>query len=141
MLESICRLAYANPTNLSSLIHLCLASELPTTSAMLKANEAAVKQQQQAHQPQTPSASSATSAIQSAACLSAARSISEVVKLLLGSNGGDLATANAALVASGASEAVAKGYSSVPFILPKLYQRFNSQWVKVCPSSHSLNDW
>lgn len=34
-------------------------------------------------------------------------------------------------IAGNAAEAVSKGHSSVSFILPRLYQRFPTEWTKV----------
>lgn len=43
----------------------------------------------------------------------------------------DPTTSSINTVAANAAEAVAKGHTSVSFILPKLYQRFPSEWIKV----------
>ncbi|VDL91575.1 unnamed protein product [Schistocephalus solidus] len=127
VLESVCRLALANSSNLTTLITLCLAGELPTAASAMV--ESGIKQQTMASALPSSQVNANTSP--------SARSLSETIKVLCSSSVADsrpseLLTATIASVAAGAAEAVGHGHSSaVALILPKLYQRFPSQVVKI----------
>ncbi|KAL7064984.1 hypothetical protein AAHC03_05189 [Spirometra sp. Aus1] len=127
VLESVCRLALANSSNLATMITLCLAGELPTTTSAVA--ESGIKQQTMASALPPTQVNASTSP--------SARSIGETIRVLCSSSGVDsrpseLLAATVASVAAGAAEAVGHGHSSsVALILPKLYQRFPSQVAKV----------
>ncbi|VDD81504.1 unnamed protein product [Mesocestoides corti] len=144
VLESVCRLVCSNPSNLSSLIKLCLASELPTISAISESYEQAAKHAEKQPQPQLPSLAAHSSVAPSPISSPSAKCLAATVRSMCSQSGehandpslssnthSNLISANANLVAVGAAEAVAKGHTAVPFILPKLYQRFPVQWAKV----------
>uniref|UniRef100_A0A0R3W3Y6 DUF3453 domain-containing protein n=1 Tax=Taenia asiatica TaxID=60517 RepID=A0A0R3W3Y6_TAEAS len=138
VLENICRLAAAGTANLAIVVKLCMASELPTIAAICEANEQAAKQAAKQQQSQLPSIGPHASSTLASINSPAAKSLVETIRKLCSQSEGseasshpDSTTSNINTVANNAAEAVAKGHTSVSFILPKLYQRFPSEWIKV----------
>ncbi|KAL5104531.1 Integrator complex subunit 1 [Taenia crassiceps] len=138
VLENICRLAAAGTANLAILVKLCMASELPTIAAICEANEQAAKQAAKQQQSQLPSMGPHASSTLASINSPAAKCLVETIRRLCSqsesnevSSHSDSITSSINTVAANAAEAVAKGHTSVSFILPKLYQRFPSEWIKV----------
>ncbi|KAH9283387.1 Integrator complex subunit 1 [Echinococcus granulosus] len=138
VLENICRLAAAGPTNLAILVKLCMASELPTIAAICEANEQAAKQAAKQQQSQLPSMGPHASSTLASINSPAAKCLVETIRKLCSQSESDevpshsdSVTSSINTIAVNAAEAVAKGHTSVSFIFPKLYQRFSSEWIKV----------
>ncbi|KAL5971511.1 Integrator complex subunit 1, partial [Taenia solium] len=138
VLENICRLAAAGTANLAIVVKLCMASELPTIAAICEANEQAAKQAAKQQQSQLPSIGPHASSTLASINSPAAKCLVETIRKLCSQSEGseasshpDSTASNINTVANNAAEAVAKGHTSVSFILPKLYQRFPSEWIKV----------
>ncbi len=82
VLESILRLACANPTNLTTLLKLCLASELPSIAAIGEATDLAAKQAAKQQQPQLPSIAAQSPVALSPVNSPSAKCLMETIKTL-----------------------------------------------------------
>ncbi|VDN98311.1 unnamed protein product [Rodentolepis nana] len=131
-LDNICRMVEANPNNLDALIKICLASELPTLSAICESFDLLAKLASKQQQPNLPS--SVVSSASNTANQPQARCVAEIVRKLAptprGSESGSYSDSLNNVVQN-SIESFGKGQSTVYALLPRLLQHYPEKWTVV----------